>query len=279
MADRGIAMKPPINKAVVTLAIGDLYARMGKSTHPLMKNYSEKVNADFIIINDPIISKATGLPAKYEKFQLYDILSRYQRVIFVDSDIVILPTTPDLFKLIDIDVFAAVSEESFSGAKLEKEVTQKELGSVEWSRPYFNSGVMVIPTSARELFNPNNPKLSYWAAGEFRKQHPTLLNDQPFLNHLVNKNKVEFYELPYKFNHTRAMPGSNDRFNSFMIHFSGASGHRYGERLDQIKLDSNVAKNPLLMKLSMKYPLYRWLADRLNMYFIFYLFKKMQRQK
>jgi lipopolysaccharide biosynthesis glycosyltransferase len=260
--------------AVVTLAIGEFYEKMAVFTHPLMKQFAEKCDSDFIVINEPRISKKTSLPPKYEKFQIADLLDIYERILFVDTDIIVLPTTPNLFQLVPGDKFAAVSEESFSGSKLEKKVTQAELGAITWENNYFNSGVMVIPRSAKPLFNATVPELKHWAIGDFRKEHPTLLNDQPYLNHAVNKTKTPYFELDSRFNHTRAMPGSNNRFNSYLVHFAGASGHRYGSRLKQIERDSKVASNSFLMNLSIKFPLYRYVADRMSFSFIKYLLQK-----
>jgi len=267
-------MKNTPKYALVTLAIGEFYEEMAKSTHPLMERYAAKVNAEFIVISEPIIALKTGLPTKYEKFQLYDLFEIYDRILFVDTDIVILPNAPDVFNVVDPEHFGAVSEESFSGASLEKRVTQEQLGELDWIRPYINSGVMVIPKSARDLFDYNRTTLIHWAVGDFRKNHPTLLNDQPYLSYHINKLHIKFQELSYRFNHTRAMPNSHKRFTSFFIHYSGGSGHRYGTRLNQIHLDSKLAHNVFFRTLSRILPAYRWVADRLNFAFVNYLFDK-----
>ena len=267
-------MKSTKEVAVVTLAIGEFYEKMGSYTQPLMKAYASRINADFIVLSERKIADSSSLPPKYEKFQLYQLLEIYERIIFIDNDIVVLPTAPNLLDIVDKESFAAVSEESFSGSKLEKKVTQEIMGSVDWKYCYFNSGLMVIPKSAKHLFNPHSTELENWAVGEFRKRYPTVLNDQPYLNHKANKTKVKFQELDYRFNHTRAMPGSNNRFTSYLIHYAGPSGHRYGKRLEQIKMDCQVATSPLLLMLSIKVPLYRYIADRLNLSFFSYLFSR-----
>ncbi len=260
--------------AIVTLAIGEFYHNMAEYTHPLMKAYANKVNAEFVSIEEPNISKKTELPLKYEKFQIYDLLEDYDRLIFVDTDIIVNPEAPDLFLLCPYDKFSAVSEEAFSGAKLEKKITQQILGKVKWSIPYINTGVMVIPKRYRYIFDYNKSELKSWAIGSFRREYPLILNDQPYISYSLNKYNVDFFELDYRFNHTRCYPGSSRRFKSFFIHYSGPSGHRYGERLKQIEMDSLVARSSIKRKLSTYLPSYRWFSDRMNLDFIKYLLSK-----
>lgn len=265
---------PKEKKAIVTLAIGDFYEKMGSITHPLMKKYANNVGADFVCISQPDVADITALPPKYEKFQIYDLFDRYDRILFIDTDIIVNPDAPDIFDYCPAECFGAVSEESYSGSTLEKKVTQEILGSVDWIYPYINSGVMVIPKTCREIFNYRRPELKRWAIGDFRKKYPTVLNDQPYISHYINLKKYSFYELGVKFNHTRAYPDSHKRFQSFFIHYSGHSGHRYGDRLTQIHLDAGVMKNTVNKKISAMFPFYRWLVDRFNIDFLKYLFCK-----
>lgn len=271
------------SKALVTLTMGDFYEKMASITHPLLKAYAEKIDADFIVIDQPVISEKYSVPKKYEKFQIYELLGRYEAILFVDTDIVVTRDAPNVFDLVPANTFCAVSEEGFSGSKLEKMVTQKYLGEVNWQYIYFNSGLMVIPQSHRELFNLDDKQIVYWAVGDFRKNYPTLLNDQPFLNYYLNKLAFPFYELDYRFNHTNVHKCSSKRFSSYFIHYSGASGHRYGERLDQIRMDAEITKSALMSSLSRRFSGLRWLLDRLHFAFIGYLLqekrKKMFRKK
>lgn len=261
-------------KALVTLTMGDFYQKMAVHTHPLLRAYAEKIGVDFIVINTPAISEKYKVPKKYEKFQIFELLARYEAVLFVDTDIVVTREAPNVFELVPPDTFCAVSEEGFSGSLQEKEVTQKYLGEVNWRNTYFNSGLMVIPKSHRELFNLDDKQIAYWATGDFRKNYPSLLNDQPFLNYYLNKLSLPFFELDYRYNHTNVHKNSSKRFSSYFIHYSGASGHRYGKRLDQIGMDAEIAQSSFLSKLSKDCIWWRWLFDRFNMAFVSYLIKE-----
>lgn len=251
---------------------------MASSTHPLLKSYADKISADFVVIDKPLISERFGVPKKYEKFQIFDLLEIYENVLFVDTDIVVTRDAPNVFEQVPSHTFCAVSEEGFSGSKLERMVTQKYLGSIEWKYTYFNSGFMVIPRSHRELFNLDRMEIRYWATGDFRREYPTLLNDQPFLNYYLNKLGLEFFELDFRYNHTNVHRLSSRRFSSYFIHYSGVSGHRYGERLEQIRMDSAIAQSVWKSNLSRRLVFFRWLFDRLNVSFLSYIFNEKRKK-
>ena len=65
-------------KALVTLAIGDFYEKMGSITHPLMNDYAQKCGAEFHCIAEKQLDAVLGLPT-YEKFQLYRFLDASER--------------------------------------------------------------------------------------------------------------------------------------------------------------------------------------------------------
>lgn len=262
------------SKALVTLAVGDLYTKMGSITHPLMRAYAERCGVDFIVIGERKVNEKYGLDERYEKFQLYDLIDDYDQIVFIDTDILISPMAPSLFDLVPLERFAAASEASFSKADRDVELTQKILGDVQWRNTYFNSGVMVLGKIHKNVFDPARPELKLWSTGEFRKKEVNLLNDQPYLNHRLNDLRIELLDLGYRYNHTRVITETHTRFKSYMIHYAGPSGHRYGTRLEQLEKDYNVLTNSTFLKLSTEYPFYRWLMDRIDKDFVRYLLQE-----
>lgn len=260
-----------MNKAVVTLAIGDFYQQMGTHTHPLMAQYADRCGAAFIVITEPQVNRRYGLSARYEKFQVFELLDTFDQIAFIDTDILVSPTAPSVFELVAPDCFAAASEAAYSMSERDKQLTQQILGTVNWTNTYFNSGMMVFGKSHKAVFDPTVAGLTEWSTGAFRAQATNLLNDQPYLNHRLNQLGIPLLDLGYRFNHTRVITPTHRRFSSFMIHYSGPSGHRYGERLDQIAKDAAVFKNPLRRRVSERFPAYRWIADRFDPNFIAYL--------
>jgi hypothetical protein len=261
-------------RAIVTITMGDHFWAMAALTHPLMRHYAERCGANFIVLDHPRLSEKLGTP-KYERLQLFHLLEQYDRAIFFDTDILVAKDAPDLFAIVPASCLGVASEEPYVMSSRDKEVTQEILGKVDWRSDYFNSGMMVLSREHKALFDPDNPDLKLWATGDFRKLHINLLNDQPFLNHRVNKLGINVMDLGYRYNHTRtAMRKTHLRFRSHIIHYAGASGHRYGPELHQLRKDAAVLTNPFLLWLSKHAPAYRWIADRFDQGFIEYLVRR-----
>ena len=101
---------------VVTLCLGKSIdpspIKMDALTHPLIRKYAEKINADFILIDTKKVGSSHPI---HEKFQIYDILNIYARIIYLDTDIVIKNECPNLFDIVPeekLGVFFAHDVES-----------------------------------------------------------------------------------------------------------------------------------------------------------------------
>jgi lipopolysaccharide biosynthesis glycosyltransferase len=259
-------------KAVVTLAIGDHFQEMASLTHPLISQYAKKCGADFLVFDTAKLKDRLGL-VTYEKFQVFNILDgTYDQILFVDTDIVITPNAPSIFDICPPDHFGASNEVGYSMSSVHKDITQSQLGNLNWSNPYFNSGVMIFGPEHKNLFDIDSDILNNWTSNSHNNDH--VMSDQPILNYLVNWYQFKFLDLGKNFNRTRVQTDTHNRFQSFFIHYAGPSGHRYGDRLKQIKLDSEVVSSPVNFWLSRCFPTYRKIADRLNIDFCKYLYKK-----
>ncbi len=267
------------SKALVTLAVGDFYTKMGAITHPLMKAYADRCGVDFIVIGERKVNKVYNLDERYEKFQLYDLIDNYDQIVFVDTDILVSPRTPSVFDIVPVDRFAAVSEAKFSKADRDIRLTQEILGKVDWKNDYFNSGMMVFGKVHKSVFDPTRDELRTWSTGDFRETEVNLLNDQPYLNHRINELQIDLLKMGHQYNHTRVIPETHTRFKSYMIHYAGPSGHRYGSRLEQLKKDFNVFSNNRSLRISAAFPYYRWVLDRIDPAFFDYIFKEKFKNK
>ena len=56
-----------------------------KVTHPVIRAYAEKVNADF-----KVIRQAKDLHPHYRILQIYDRFEKYEQILVLDSDLLIL---------------------------------------------------------------------------------------------------------------------------------------------------------------------------------------------
>jgi lipopolysaccharide biosynthesis glycosyltransferase len=215
--------------AIVTLSIGDSY-RLPDVTHPMMRAYADKIGADFVVINTPKLNLSS---VHYEKYQIYELLDTYQRIIYLDTDILVNPDCLNLFKIVPEKNFGCflISNHTYYHDG-EIKIIQKELGDLGWKREYFNSGVMVFSQHHRQIFNiMQDPGMLAWAM----KKRDFYL-DQTLLNYAVQKSSTPIYDIGYKFNHTTSIKKTNrlgKNLNKII---------EYIEKTIQIKIDKNSAK-------------------------------------
>ncbi len=263
------------DRVVVTAAVGPSFAEMGRITHPLMERYASRCRADFVVFSEPLVATRTGLPGRFEKLQLHDLLTRYDRALFLDNDVLVSPLAPDVFELVAPGVFGMVNEEKFERASLDRQLTEQVLGKTEWSAPYFNSGVMLADRSHAFLFDPEYPPLQLWQAyaRTDSRYHPAG-EDQAYLNYLLSSSKVPFVDLGHHFNFTRVRRDGHLRFRSFFVHYAGPSGFRYGKRLEQLRRDAAIFNSEAAFALARRFPRLRWAMDRCDPDFVRYLMQR-----
>ena len=82
-----------MNRAIVTISCGDFYRRMAAISHPTIKAYADKLGADFIVWDD---YDGHTMP-HYQKLELGKLLRQYERVLYIDTDILVRDDAPDIF--------------------------------------------------------------------------------------------------------------------------------------------------------------------------------------
>lgn len=194
----------------MTIACGDLYQRMAFLTHPLIKNYADKIGAEFLSINNKNISETTP---HWEKFQIYDLLDMYDRIIYMDTDLIIREDCPNLFDEVPEDKLGMFNEAFFTDRSKELMIDickkyDEKLPS--WDGRYFNSGVVVVSGRHKKLFKkPAQEIFSFY--------------EQSYLNMMISKLGIDMYELHYRFNRMTCVDRltGEDRHNSYIIHYAG----------------------------------------------------------
>jgi hypothetical protein len=92
-------------KAVFTLNVDGYAPEITVLTYPLIEAYAEKIGADFHIISE---RKFPEWPVTYEKLQIYELAQQMENDwnLYIDSDCLVHPDTPDLTQLIPRDTVA-----------------------------------------------------------------------------------------------------------------------------------------------------------------------------
>lgn len=221
-----------MKKAVVTICIGEEYAELSKLTHPTLKNYAERIKADFIVLD------SCQTTPHWEKFALKDLLSKYDRIIYLDTDLIIRDDCPDLFEIVPYNQIGAFNEGKFVSREYSLIETAKAYGidssKIKWNGKYYNTGAMVLSKCHRKFLN--KPELEF-----------SNFYEQGYLNLVISMEESQrtkedmplMFDLPYTFNRMTCLDFCGEiRHASYVIHYAGYHYFtRPGEILSIIKDD------------------------------------------
>ncbi len=171
-------------RAIVTAVIGEKCAPVAALTIPTLGVYAGSLAADLVILKTT--PEALGeTTAHWAKFHVAELLGIYDEVCWIDSDIAINPAAPSVFEAAGGQVAAY-----FEGAVVERAEQFKEYFRALRGREvqdmqsawYFNSGVLVVPRAAREMFAVP-PKRDVDLTVKMKREQPDrFFYDQNFLN-------------------------------------------------------------------------------------------------
>lgn len=216
--------------AIITVSIGKKYSDIGNITHSSMKRYADKIGADFIVIDVPMFTQSSS---HWEKFQIYNYFKDYERILFLDTDIIVRKDCPNLFDMVPRDQIGMFNEGRFESRYQAIMETTRTHNCVlpDWDGTYYNSGVMVLSRYHKELFaNPNTTPLPY--------------ADQSWINLKILMEPVRWpvCQLSYKFNRMTLLDQFGEsRYGSYIIHYAGSPN--FDILMNIIELDISVFEN------------------------------------
>lgn len=223
--------------AVLTVAIGQHSLLNGNLES--MKIYADKCDADFIKLTHSVINFHS---IYFEKFFFVDLLESYERVLYLDADVLITPNAKNIFEEYpNPNFFVAYNETDFNEDMDRDFCVNPLLPYCEYwpidekgKHRYFNSGVMLISKNHLKYLKDfrNVPNI------------PGVINifpDQTYLNYIISSNQVPFLDLDYSFNrmHLGKKDENEDRFKSNFIHYAGPDMYGNGDKYETMKIDFN----------------------------------------
>ncbi|MHA1847217.1 MAG: glycosyltransferase [Promethearchaeota archaeon] len=224
-----------VKHAVATLCIGEKASSFAKYTHGPMKDYASKIGADFIIFDEKRINFQDSRnfnPILFEKYQVHDLLTNYDRVLYLDTDILVTPHAPNVFDIVPADKVGGVFEDFGTEQDHRRELirkVQKVLGDVNWKSGFMNSGMFVVSKMHQKIFRLY--KIHGFYDGEY---------EQTNTNWYIRKAGFEIYALDFRFNFMgimRLYHGPIHR-EAYFIHYAGKSGiFPWVPKIEQVKKD------------------------------------------
>lgn len=202
-----------------------------KYSLPSIEKYSKKFNIDLVVINEKSF-QGLGPDGNYnynifEKFQVYDLFEKYNRILRLDYDVIITEQCPNIFDVVPDNMIGAVYEDV--GIKeqdrlREIENIQNAFGDINWKKKYFNSGVIIASREHRNIFNLNFSDIEI-----MRRSEGIRAKEQSLLNYYVQKQGVPVYELSHKYNYMKFFSeglfrNRKRRKEGYIIHYAGPQG-------------------------------------------------------
>lgn len=237
-------------KVIATLSIGEQAQQWADISYPFTRRYAERIGADFFCLSTGI----DGLSPSFAKLKLGELLDLYDRMAYIDGDILVAPNAPDLFaEVAPARIGATCVHTVQEFTKREVAQLQQVFGALpSWDGSYFNAGLMVLSREHKPVMDEALAAAPAW--NEFSNaQSEKCFEDQSLMNYFVQKHGVGIQDLGYKYNHTRAFTNlgvaRQHRFHSHFIHYAGHRGHRRGNRIKQMRTDAAIMESRWLYSL------------------------------
>jgi hypothetical protein len=210
--------------AVVTLCIGETTRELATLTQPSQRAYAARIGAEFIEITESKPQYAYHEFLHYNKWQIFNLFERFERIIYLDVDLLVRPDCPNLFDLVPESHIGGENELlSYRDQAIHLRSWYEAMGlpPVECHR-YLNAGVFVASRCHRDLFKP--PEKIVDSDRSWREQN--------HFNYRLLVSKTPVTELPQSFN-DRHRPQEYLQ-NSYVLHYASMEET---ERRIQIKHD------------------------------------------
>ena len=194
-----------MKKAIYTINIPQTseQAEFFNSCIDSQQEYACRRGADYIMRNSTVDPIGSDVRAKIllQKFHIYELLLYYDRVLFLDADILIDKVAPDIFtEYKDIDKIYMLNEcAHYPIGDINMYIEQMiKIRPVEWRKSgefyeHFNAGVMLASEAQMDLFR-------YDAEDYFILPSNPLWGEQPYINYKIQKMGIPIGGLDKKFN-------------------------------------------------------------------------------
>jgi lipopolysaccharide biosynthesis glycosyltransferase len=213
-----------MKKAVFTLAVGD--NPMYRAAVMSFQRYAELVGADLVVAEElhyPITldnPRHTASKAWTEKLYIGELLKKYDRVLYLDADIIVAPHARDIFEVYtDLETLYAFNE----GQLLQRQHVIDKITAImgpldNWpqynDKPvYYNVGCMLISKQS-PLFDVAN------LADLQKLCNHIQYYEQTYFNYLLHRDGMKHESISPEFNRMDAL-GADGYLDASFIHYAG----------------------------------------------------------
>jgi hypothetical protein len=219
-AEQAEAINKPVSKLVL-VAASESIKQLTDVTHPAIKAYAKRIGADFHVIQN-----ATYENPEDWKFLIPEYLKDYDRVLYVDSDLIIRDDAPDIFEIVPENKLGVLYESRFipKTEELNSVLDALSIPKADRLNKFYGTGVIVASKHHAPLFTDR-------LIGKVRAEIA--------FNVALHIDKFDIHEIHYKFNYQAAMDKitGEERHSAYFIHYSGMIKRVGPEALSKIVKD------------------------------------------
>jgi hypothetical protein len=187
-------------KCLVTIWIGN-NSSYSKYTLPSLENYAKRFGLDFHVIRDRKFPEIKF--PHFEILQLKTLLNVYDRIRYMDADMLIRNNAPNIFSHRDKKLFGCTihAKPGFTKDRSGRDIQElcafhEYMGSDpnNIKHPYISTGVLLVSSEHKSVFN-YDPKIV-----KFFNKRSIVFADQTYLNYMIHKQNVKLQEMSYRWN-------------------------------------------------------------------------------
>jgi hypothetical protein len=221
----------------------DNITELTRVTHPILMDYAKQWGCDFIVMDTKEDWMTDYELAHYRILRVGELLESYERILIIDSDIIITPSCPNPFDEVPEDYIGTIYEDKGSREPMRQGVImsiQERWGDVGWEEGYINTGFFVVSRQHKNIFQKINDQL--WTGFGY---------DDALIGYNIHKFGHNVHELSYHWNHmsmhSENWNGAASRFLSHVIHYAGMARFP-DDQSGRVVTDNNMASRLLLIK-------------------------------
>lgn len=196
----GLDMKTAIYILNIQIRKDDIFEDCVQS----ISRYAEMVGADFImrtaILDHVLTDEQDYKNVIMEKFHIRELLGYYDRVLYLDADILVQKDAPNIFKYYpDVDKIYLYNEIKFNDVDYDQYIdVARRKYNIPWTRQnghydFYNAGVMLVGKNGRDVFE-------FIEDEYFLLDDLPMIVDEPYLHHTLFKYNIPIQELDKRFN-------------------------------------------------------------------------------
>jgi lipopolysaccharide biosynthesis glycosyltransferase len=184
--------------------------------------YASRIGADLIVKNAKTIHRSGW--QSLERLEMCDLFDKYERMLYVDADILVKPDSPDIFEVFNDDNIHMLNESPptedtyiSNWGYMESTVfpymlTQRADFDPPKGFPYYNAGVMLCSRTHRKVLEYREK--DYFESYRF---------EQDYINYYIWKYGFKVDPLPIEWNamHILLKDNKNYMANNHFIHYIG----------------------------------------------------------